>query len=119
MYGLTALALLATLTSFISGFIWLGGWGWMLFLWFDFIGLLSVSLIQEIDRAKSLPDVASDSGITAIIALLLTFAFVGGVLFGLSDLLQRISVFYMLFGGLFVILLFGLFGCKRKRLVKN
>lgn len=113
MYCVTALSPLAALGSFISGFSWLGGWGWILFLWFGFIGLFSMSLIKGIGRAKSVPDIASDSRITVTLALLLVTAFVGGVLFGFSDLPQRISVFYVLIGMLFTVLLFGLLGRKK------
>ena len=119
MYGVITLSPFAAIGSLISGFIFLGGWGWILFLWFGFTGLFSMGVLKQIDTAMAEADNPSDSGIMTIITLSLVIAFVGGVLFGLSDLPERISVFYMLFGILFVVLLFGLFGRKKKRLVKN
>ena len=38
MLSVAMIAPFAAIGSFVAGFIWLGGWGWLLFVWFGFMG---------------------------------------------------------------------------------
>lgn len=67
----------AAIASLIGAFLGLGGWGWLLFLWFGFAGMFSMVAAEQFDSAP---------GYSAAMATLLLVALVAGAAFGLSDL---------------------------------
>ncbi|MFU6384523.1 hypothetical protein ACM78Z_26685 [Pseudomonas aeruginosa] len=84
----------AAVASLIGTFFGLGGWGWILFLWFGFTGMFSL------DAASSQLDDASS--FSALLAILLLAAFIAGAAFALSDLPRKVSVLYALAPLLFI-----------------
>jgi hypothetical protein len=96
-----AVAPIAAIASLIGTFFGLGGWGWLLFLWFGFTGMFSLGLLkQEVEKADQL--------FVSGLAILLMTAFAGGVYFALSDLPRRISIWYALLTPLIVFALLAL-----------
>ena len=84
----------AAIASLVGTFFGLGGWGWLLFLWFGFTGMFSLAAAQQFASAR---------GLSAVIVTILLAAFVAGAAFGLSDLPRKISVFYALLAPLLLI----------------
>lgn len=89
----------AAIASLIGAFFGLGGWGWLLFLWFGFAGMFSMVAAQQFDSAP---------GYSAAMAILLLVALVAGAAFGLSDLPRKVSVFYALLAPILIIPIFAL-----------
>jgi len=115
---IVGIAPIAAIVSLIGTFFGLGGWGWLLFLWFGFIGMFSMG------EAKLLKEDESDNGtintsFSVGISLLLLFAFLSGVLFAISDLPKKIPVYYALFIPLVLIPIFLLFNKKPKDILLN
>lgn len=82
------------IASLIGTFFGLGGWGWLLFLWFGFAGMFSMVAAEQFD---SVP------GYSSIMAILLLVALVAGAAFSLSDLPRTVPVFYALLAPLLII----------------
>lgn len=92
---IVGVAPIASIGSLIGTFFGLGGWGWLLFLWFGFTGMFSMGGAKLFESHQEPSD--SVSTIVAVgIALLLIAAFAGGLAFAFSDLPRKISVFYVL-----------------------
>lgn len=96
---MVGMAPFAAIASLIGVFFGLGGWGWLLFLWFGFIGMLSSGMAQQFESAR---------GVSTIMTILLLTAFVAGVAFAFSDLPGKVSVFYVLLAPLLLIPFFAL-----------
>lgn len=94
----------AAVASLVGTFFGLGGWGWLLFLWFGFTGMFSLAAAQQFESAR---------GFSTLMAILLLAAFVAGVAFALSDLPSKVSVFYALLAPLFLIPIFALIKGRR------
>lgn len=108
---IVGVAPIASIGSLIGTFFSLGGWGWILFLWFGFTGMFSMGAAKLFESSEG----SNDSGnmfVAVGIALLLIAAFAGGLAFALSDLPHRISVFYVLLAPLIFLPVFMLL--KRK-----
>lgn len=88
---IAGIAPIASIASFIGSFFGLGGWGWLLFMWFGFTGMFAMSTAEHFK-----PEELREKGalVPVAITLLLAIAFVLGALFALSDLPKRISIFY-------------------------
>lgn len=89
----------AAIASLVGTFFGLGGWGWLLFLWFGFTGMFSLAAAQQFESAR---------GFSAVMVTILLAAFVAGAVFALSDLPRKISIFYALLAPLLLIPLFAL-----------
>lgn len=100
---IAGVAPLAAIASLIGTFFGLGGWGWLLFLWFGFTGMFSLAAAKQFD---------SSPGLSSVMATLLLATFIAGVSFGLSDLPRKVSVFYALLAPLLLIPIFAL---KKRR----
>ena len=96
---IAGVAPLAAIASLVGTFFGLGGWGWLLFLWFGFTGMFSLTAANQFENAR---------GFSTVMATILLSAFVAGAIFALSDLPRKVSVFYALLAPLLLIPLFAL-----------
>ena len=94
---IVGVAPIAALACLVGTFFHLGGWGWLLFLWFGFTGMFSLGVLKLHEEEN--PNAVVILGLSTILIL----AFVGGALFAVSDLPERVSVFYALLAPLFII----------------
>lgn len=102
----------ASMASLIGTFFGLGGWGWILFLWFGFTGMFSLGAIKLVEPKE---EGEEDSyAVVAILTALLTSAFAGGVAFALSDLPRQISPLWMLLAPVVVFPLIAIFGRRKQ-----
>ena len=92
---IVGVAPIASIGSLIGTFFGLGGWGWLLFLWFGFTGMFSMGAAKLFGSHEE-PSESASTFVAVGIALILIAAFAGGVAFALSDLPRKISVFYVL-----------------------
>jgi len=87
---IVGVAPVAAFASLVGGFFRLGGWGWLLFLF-------SLGVLKLHEEEK--PNAVVILGLSTILIL----AFVGGALFAVSDLPERVSVFYALLAPLLIV----------------
>ncbi len=96
----------ASMASLIGTFFGLGGWGWILFLWFGFTGMFALGAVK--------PGETQEGGFVAFLAALFTLAFAGGVAFALSDLPRQVSPLWMVLAPVVVLPLIAIFGRRKQ-----
>jgi hypothetical protein len=84
------LAPFAAMASLVGTFFGLGGWGWLLFLWFGFTGMFAAGAVSAQAQLHGAPVPAVGA------AIVLVLAFAAGAAFVLSDWPQRFSALYAL-----------------------
>jgi hypothetical protein len=93
---ITGTAPLASVSALIATFFSLGGWGWLLFMWFGFTGMFAFSLARQSSAAITAGNAQSNGMLLfAILGLvILGSAYFGGLWFWLSGQVERVSFWY-------------------------
>lgn len=89
LFVIGATALFASVAAFVSSFITLGGWGWILFLWFGFTGMFSLALASQLKDSGRSPFLFALLG-----CLVLLTAYGAGLWFWISGAVHHVSFWY-------------------------
>lgn len=107
---------LLSIAALIFSFISLGGWGWLLFLWFGFTGMFALGLASQLlnvtDTNNHIPtDGLFSFGMLGLV--ILSMAYLGGLWFWMSGEVHRISLWYGLLIPIVVLILIATYNAFR------
>lgn len=109
---------LPSIAALIFSVVSLGGWGWLLFLWFGFIGMFALGLAKQLLNEADTENHIRTDGLFSFGMLgfvILGTAYMGGLWFWISGAVHRISLWYGLLAPIVIFLLVVAYNAFRAR----